>query len=179
MLDSVVKLTEKLTELFKYRAERRAQIFEDIIKPMYLAHKNVHWDYLSIFEAAKAELASDRALSEIAESLALRRIAEEAERHAILQHAKTLSVDKSLEECHPFFAATVDYFETTPFTQGGTHSSSLRMAVDNAAREQSVIQTNSSSKIDPWGNLTEAIERALIMLRKNWQCVSDEYAKSL
>src|SRR5207247_9712245 len=105
ILDSVVKLTEKITELLKYRAERRKLRFEHLIAPMYLALKKVHQDYLSVFETAKFELASDRSLSTIADSLEVRRRAEEAERRAVLQQAETFRTNASLVDCLSFLDA--------------------------------------------------------------------------
>ena len=100
MLDSVVRLTEKITELLKYRSERRARKFQYLIEPMHLALKKVHQDYLSVFETALNELSSDRSLSAIADSLEIRRRAEEAERRAILKQAEILLTNEFLQDCH-------------------------------------------------------------------------------
>jgi len=180
MIDSVVKLTEKVSELLKYRAERRTRKFKYLIEPTYVALKRVHQDYVSVFESAKNELASDRTLRAIADSLEIRRRAEEAERRAILQQAETMVSNMSLVECHSFFSAIVDYFHQTPFSGGSTPSHMLLHALRAAVNDEPVVLTTKpSGGRDPRDRLAEAIEDALSILRQNWEMVSIEYAKAL
>ncbi|OIQ98300.1 hypothetical protein GALL_197290 [mine drainage metagenome] len=179
MLDSVIKLTEKITELLQYRNERRARQFKILIEPTYLALKVVHQDYLSIFETARKELASGSPLSTVADLLESRRLEEEAERRAIIEHAKTMRLDKSLADYHSFFDAIIQYFRKTPFSGGSTPSNSFLHSLRDAANSQPLIQTNAPSGRNPRDSLVNATEHSLQMLRKNWEIVSTEYAKVL
>jgi len=179
LLDSVVKLTEKISELLRYRAERRGRRFKYLIEPMYMALKNVHQDYLSIFENSKRDLSSDLAFIAIADSLGARRLPEEAERRAILQQAEAMGHNESLADCRSFFKAVVDYFQETPFSGGNTPSSMLLQTLNDAANEHRIVQPLEPSGHSPRETLSKAIDLALEMLRRNWERVSSEYAKAL
>src|ERR1039457_1661903 len=179
MLDSVVKVAEKITELLNYRAKRRTQRFDKLIEPLFLALKKVHQDYLSVFETAKRQLASDCSLNEIADSLEVRRLAEETERRTLLQQAETFLTSESHADCQSFFNAMVEYFRKTPFSGGSTPSNAFLHTLKGAARKQSIIQSNTLSERDSREELSKEIERALSMLRQNWERVSSEYAKAL
>jgi len=176
MLDSVVKLTEKVTELLKYRSERRARRFVNIVEPMYANLKVIHQDYLRIFEGASTDLQSDRQLAEVAAVFKTRRIEEEAERRAILEHARTFAEDARLADFRLFFSSVIDYFTDTPFSGGNTPSNRLALAVAAAAGEERFAESARSLGDERRRKLEDAIELSLRMLRRNWEQVSTAYA---
>ena len=180
MIDSIVKLTEKVSELLKYRAERKTRKFKALIAPTYIALKQVHKDYLLIFEESIRDIASEKTLFAIAESLQKRRRAEETERRAILQQAETILANQSLADCHSFFDAITAYFRATPLSGGSTPSNMLLHTVRAAAQNEStIITTKPHIRSEERLKLTVAIEFTLSSLRHNWQTVSAEYAKAL
>jgi hypothetical protein len=180
MIDSFVKLTEKVSELLKYRAERKTRKFKTLIEPTYLALKQVHKDYLLIFEESINDLASDKTLLAIAESLQVRRREEEAERRAILQQSATILANQALAEYHSFFDAIAAYFRATPLSGGSTPSNKLLHALRAAAQDEpTVLTTKSRIRSEEKLNLTRSIEFTLSSLRQNWKIVSAEYAKAL
>lgn len=176
MLDSIVKLTEKITELVQYRSEKRARAFDKLVEPMYESLKLVHKDYLSIFETTKKELASGVRLTDVADSLSSRRLTEEAERRAILQHAETLTDDKALSAWQTFFTEVMRYFYRTPFSKGSTPSNMLLHRLQDA---QETLLRPSRHTSDARDNLLWAIDMTIEQLRENWERVSCEHAKSL
>jgi len=137
MLDSVIKLTEKATELLKYRSERRARRFDKLVEPMFQSLKTAHKDYALIFEDARCDLEADRPLAEVAAILRKRRLEEEAERRAALAQARQFAEEASLADLEPFFSAVVRYFGVTPFSGNNTPSSVLLGALEDAARSES------------------------------------------
>ena len=176
MLDSVIKLTEKVTELLKYRSERRARRFANIIQPMYEDLKAIHQDYLRIFEGASIDLQSDRPFAEIATFFKTRRIEEEAERRAILEHARTFAEDARLADFRLFFRSVIEYFTDTPFSGDNTPSNRLALALGSAAVEERFAESLHSLGDDRRGELASAIELSVRMLRRNWEQVSTAYA---
>lgn len=180
MIDSIVKLTEKISELLKYRAERKARKFKTFVEPTYLALKQVHKDYLLIFEESINDLASEKTLLAIAESLQKRRRVEEAERQAIIQQAETILANQAFADCHSFFNTITAYFRAAPLSGGSTPSNMLLHAVRAAAQnEPTVITTKPHIGSEKRLELTAAIKFTLSSLRHNWQTVSAEYARTL
>lgn len=175
MLDSVIKLIEKISEFLNYRAERQKSRFKELIEPMYEALKAVHKDYLLIFENCKKELESGQNVKSIADALVFRRIEAETERRAILQQADTLMSIENIDDYKRFFSAVVNYFSRTPFSGAGTPSNLLRRAISRAAeiRADDPLLGRSNEE------LLRSTEMILSLLRSNWEFLSAEYAKAL
>jgi hypothetical protein len=196
MLDSVIKLTEKATELLKYRSERRAKRFEKLVEPMFQSLKAVHKDYALIFEDARCDLEAGRPLAEVAATLRKRRLEEEAERRAALAQARQFAEEPSLADLEPFFSAVVRYFGVTPFSRNNTPSSVLLGALEDAARsEPSVARSPGAPKGPPTTPTTSMLhaiaqpesartreqlktgaEMGGRMLLQNWEQIAAAYA---
>lgn len=176
MLDSVVKLSEKVVELLKYRAERRARKFAHIVQPMFEALKAVHKDYLGIFESADAAIQSSKSLTEIARELNERRIQEEAERRAILASASTFIRDSEFLDLRPFFESVQKYFLSTPLSGGLTPTSLLLQAITRLARFDKVLPAERQYDDRDRESLEQAVQVGLRTLRQNWERVTSEYA---
>lgn len=175
MLDALVKLTEKFTELSKYRAERRERHFEKLVAPIYDGMIRVHQDYLSMFDGALRSLGAGTPFKDVAISLSRARLDDEAQRHAILNQANGLLDLEGLEAAKPFLHAVVNYFHDSPFSGGNTPSNMLLRTL--RALDGEVVVPILLFSSDPRESIERTIEMTLDQMRKNWATLSSEFAK--
>jgi hypothetical protein len=179
MLDSIIKLSEKIVELANYRANQRKMRFDQIVNPMYAVMKEVHKDYLQIFQKARSDISSGIPIANVAKELEIRRLDEEAERRAILRQAETMLVLEGLEDLRPFLGAVKDYFEKTPFSRKGTPSNTFVQILFGITKTNAEYLASEEKQ----NELVEYLQRSLVdvteSLRRNWERVSEEYAKSI
>ena len=179
MLDSVIKLTEKFAELLRYREERRARWFREIVNPTYQSLKTVHKDYLHSFQGLLKDVEAGQDLSSAAERFEQRRLSEESERQAIASLARELANDSKLDAYRTYFDAVIDYFGRAPFSRSTTPSSMLRGAVLRILESSSIELSVESTQERKRQELIAATNMALESLRENWETVSRRYAKAL
>jgi hypothetical protein len=175
MLDALIKLTEKFTELSKYRAERRERHFEKLVVPIYDGMIKVHQDYLSMFDDALRSLSAGTPFKDVAISLSRARLDDEAQRHAILNQANGLLDLDGLETAKPFLRAVVNYFRDSPFSGGNTPSNMLLQTLH--ALEGEVVVPDLLFRSDPRESIERTIEMTLDLLRENWTTLSSEFVK--
>jgi hypothetical protein len=178
VLDSVVKLSEKLVELLKYRSERKGRQFSLLIQPLFESLKVVHQDYLRVFENSRTELESGVPLATVATNVQTRRVEEEAERSAIREQAHTLTQDEALADFRPFFEAVVNYFQPGRFLRRSSRSVHWFMQLKAAAKAEGKIQLLRGDEPDQRLKLLLANEVQLRLLRKDWDDVCMQYAKA-
>jgi len=198
MLESVTGLIEKITELVKYRAERKNRQFEKIIGPIYIALAAVHQDYLNMFVDALTALRNGDSLQIIGAKLETRRLSEESERRAVFAQSQALYNDDSLKVFHPFLRVVLHYFQRTPFCKaecGSSVAQFLLTAIRSAAFGESRIKLDveiASLKEqreveerfgkhpgDERDRLTHLVEYELSQLRSNWNTIASEHASAL
>src|SRR5688572_2057140 len=102
MIDSLVKVAEKLVELGRLRDQRREHRFNAVVKPMFEALHEVHKDYLDLLQTAREAVASNTALADVLKVIEKRRLVEQGLRHDLLRQAHELLTVEALEDCHDF-----------------------------------------------------------------------------
>jgi len=110
MIDSLVKVSEKLADLLEYRARRRREIYTELVAPVYCLLQVAHSDYLAMFERCIEGLdGRELPLVEVACAFASERRGNETIRRDISAKAKVFGnggLDKAYGE---FFTAVSDY----------------------------------------------------------------------
>lgn len=175
MLDALVKLTEKIAELTKYRAERREQRFEKVIVPIYDGMVEVHQAYLSMFTECLRSVNSGVSLQEVAVALSRARVEDEAKRHALLNQVQGLSDVDALTDAGPFLQAIKRYFGDSPFARGNTPSYMLLETL--TALEGQVVVAGPRTRGAPRESLERTIDMTLEHLRLSWANLSNSFAK--
>jgi len=175
VLDAVLKLIEKISELARLRSEKKDRSFEKLVKPIYDSLKLVHKDYIHIFESAKKDIESGLRFKDVAEHLESKRLSEEPERHAILSQVEILAKDEKLSEWHSFFEGVIDYFRNIPFSGHSTPSVVLLQQLKKLEKNQFLFFEDVSTRKE----VIHSLEINLQHLRFSWERVSEEYAKSL
>jgi hypothetical protein len=169
MLDTFIKLIDKVVELLRYRTGRRGRRFSTLVDPFYENLKAIHKDYLQFFEDTHARLLAGRELSKISADFSKRRIIEESQRMSVIAQAEVLSREHRVEDLREFFKAVNFYFYVQPLSSAVTPSTVLELAM----RRASLITVDSQ---DSRVRLQEAIEVGMNALRENWRGVSAVYA---
>lgn len=173
MLDTLVKLTETLTHLLKYRAERTARTFDELVKPFFDDLKKIHQDYLGMLEKARSELKSDMPVGRIAMNLRERRLAEEPLRRSIAEQISVLVDSPSLKSYRQYFQAIMRYFDQSPFGGFSSPTTIVLRLIDAAAMAK--VDDDSENR----RRLLSVIEDILDEMRQHWILVSKEYAELL
>lgn len=181
MIDSLVKLAEKIGEWAKYRNERKEVRFKRLVEPSFEAMKAVHSDYLSFLEECLRAMKRGDPLKSVYETILVRRVEEEAERRAIQHQASTIYHDKSFAEFHNFYYEVEHYFELGPFGVG-TASSILSSRLRHAAEAESSVIVSPSRRAPAEAtreDLIQSFEGILEFLRERWNQVAAAYAGCL
>lgn len=180
MIDSVVKLAEKIAEWAKYRNERSHVRFKRLIEPTFEAMKAVHADYLSFLEECLQALRAGDSISSVADTLERRRLEQESERRAIEHQAEIIREDKDFSEFHDFFYDVEHYLHLSPFANG-TASSILRHVLHAAINAESSVAHSSAQRANKAGRdaVIKQFESALTHLRHHWADVARAYAECL
>jgi hypothetical protein len=84
MIDSSVKLLDKLVQFLNYRRASKEFAFVQLVVPTYENLKAIHEDYLQMFEWCKNELKKGTDIYVIADHLMKERLEQEALRQSIL-----------------------------------------------------------------------------------------------
>ena len=93
MLELVLKLVEKLTELVKLRQDAKARQFTDGVASVYREMEAIHSNYLTIFESALFELRKGTGFGAVAESLVTARVEHEALRRTMRAIVEVIHAD--------------------------------------------------------------------------------------
>jgi hypothetical protein len=198
MLESVTGLIEKLTELVKYRAERKNRQFEKIVSPIFIALTAVHQDYLNMFVDALTALRNGDSLQIVGAKLETRRLSEESERRAVFAKSQALYDDVSLKVFHPFLRVVLHYFQRTAFCKaecGSSVAQFLVTAIRSAAfgesrikldleiaslqEQREIEKLHGKRPGDERDRLVHLVEYELSRLRSNWDTIASEYASAL
>lgn len=190
MIDTIVKLAEKIAELLMYRSARRKERFGAIIEPMFTALQELHKDYLLMFEKVRQDLlANEVDLLTINQQLRTRRIEHEATRRSVQGLAKQLK----FLEFEEFLRAVQNYFHhpgPPPPDRMFTGSNMLQRRLDALERyrrrarklnierdlEENLFHHYDYQRV---GEGIRAVDQGLEQLRADWNRVAEAYAKAL
>lgn len=180
MIDSLLKVAEKIAEWARYRNERNQVRFKRLVEPTFEAMKVVHADYIGFLEECLRDLKAGKSVGSVSETLERRRLDQESERRAIESQAATIREDEDFAEFHSFFFDVEHYFHLSPFANG-TASSMLRNVLRRAiATESSVVHPSSSRNDRNDGDaVISQFESALGHLRYRWNDVARAYTECL
>jgi hypothetical protein len=180
MLDSLIKVAEKLLDLLKYRKQLREEQFAKSIDMVFQELTKVHQDYLRLFTTCAKALRDEKDLSKIADSLFDNRLEQEAMRRSIRALAESLAQNKRLKKFQSFFIEVNNYFHSGSIPQD-TRSSALLAELERCVREQRGEQFVSMefSVGEMHQFLSQVIETALSEIRQSWNELSRLHAKAL
>ena len=181
MIDSLVKLTEKIVELLKYRQTRKKLLFDEFAKPLYDQIAIVHQDYLSMLGKVKTALETGESLASICTTFSPDRSEKEAQRRAVRPLTNALLLDNKFAEFQPFLEA-VDHYFSGPGPTSSSYSIIVETELRAAQRREEVVNATFVGRLfnrrsdyveAPLRNVTNNIES----LRRYWGRIVEEYAK--
>jgi hypothetical protein len=180
MIDSLVKVAEKLVELLKYRKQLREEQFAKSIDMVFQELKNVHQDYLKLFSNCAQALREKEDLSQIADSLFANRLEHEAMRRSIRALAESLAQNKTLKKFQPFFMEVNNYFQSGTFPND-TRSSALLNELERCVRErrQGHFVSREFTPEELHQFVSQLVENTLTEVRASWDELSQLHAKAL
>lgn len=176
MIDSVVKLTEKLSELLKYREEQRERRFSVLAQPVFGSLKVVHKDYLDIFAESHSAIEGGQSLQAIADSVEARRLEEEAERSALSAKARVFASDPNLSDLQPFFGSALHYLRPERHFVRNSRTMLWLQQIRASVRAQSALYVPAADGIEERMRLRIQSELHLHQLRSDWDAVCAQYA---
>jgi hypothetical protein len=183
MIDTLVKIVEKLTQLIKYRKELREKQFEKLITPLYEDLQIVHSDYLKLLTEVLVAIQNDSKIEEIAKLLMTKRIEKESLRKNIIDFSDIFLKEKSLERFHPlltaikfyFYKRDIEYYENDSWTQvlfWYLESMADNQPLDSRQRLQ-------LEEEQPLKTLHYLVNEMLEEIRERWSNISRQYASLL
>jgi hypothetical protein len=183
VIDTFVKVVEKLIELATYREQRDQRIFKDLVTKLFDDMQIVHTDYLQMLEECARELMREKPLTHLAETLSRHRLQHEALRRRLQETARVLEGSKQLPRYREFFQWFSFYFSVREMS--GAHTTSLSSII--LGRVEDAIQHGRSMSdqevgIEPaelnW-ELFALVHDYLENTRRYWQRLCESYAKLL
>jgi len=181
MVDTFVKLIEKLTELAKYRKDLKDKSFDVLITQVFKDIKIIHTDYLKIFETCRIELSKNAELTEIAGKFMKDRIENEALRRNIIQSVEVFFKNEKLKKYTQFFWSVTSYFSRAEIHGRDTRSSMFLMDLERcikAEKTEDFLKTKVDYlRVENREMLLRIISGHLSDLREGWENVSKEYAE--
>jgi hypothetical protein len=186
MIDTLIQILDRLIQLLRVRGKRRARRFQELWEPTFRELRDVHGDYLAMFQACKQNLVriknneSDgvpvRGLEEIASELRRRRLEFEPVRRqliALINHTQNLELD---DGAHEFLNAILWYFPTganrsvpTWATETIARLEALLMSVENVEGAKSLLRPSIDSTLD-------YVSDTMRHQRRAWDRVAAAYA---
>ena len=109
MIDTLLKLLDRLIQLVKRRKEVEERTFELLIKPMYTDLETIHKDYLLMLEKCEVDLKENK-LKDIAKRLRTERLELEPLRFSISSFAASYLKNPKLSHYTFFFLGVSNYF---------------------------------------------------------------------
>jgi hypothetical protein len=186
MIDTLIQVLDRLIQLLRVRGKRRVRRFQEIWEPTFRELREVHGDYLAMFQTCKQDLVrimrseSDvprvRGLEEIANELRRRRLEFEPVRRqliALINHTQNLDLDDVTRE---FLEAILWYFPTGADRRVPTWAAetlarleALTMSVENEEGAESLLSPSIDSVL---GYLSGTMRHQ----REAWERVAAAYA---
>ena len=182
MIDSFVKIVEKLIELRRYREDRNRRLFNDTVSLIFKDIEEIHRDYLQMFSACEMSLEENESLSKIVKDFRKARLKYEPTRRRILIILAELAGKTELAQFQWLFFHMHSYFSKAdssvtvmaPMPSGFTRSSRhltfmertlqyARWAVDSSAYRRDIIFSTRE-----WRKRLES----------DWHQVCESYAKA-
>lgn len=180
MIDALLKIVEKLTELLKARQQLRERQFERLVAPLFKDLQTVHQDYLEMFTACRKALVEGDDLSIVAEHLMAERLVREALRASIRALAESFARIDQLGQFSEFFLKVHSYFLPSELLTGSVATDLLRQMDEWIEQEQraAFMPTGVDLKYARTF-LLESVDRTLEHLRRKWQEIASSYAETL
>ena len=173
MIDTLVKVTEKLAELLKYRSERHRRSFAELVEPIYAEMVRVHQDYLNLLGSTLSALEERRDLRQVAAELTEARRKQEATRRAASDMANELATMEVLKEYQVFFLAVGDYFLQAPLVGSTTPSTWLLFMLRQLAgrKVETLVEVDMPTEED----FVRAVESLRECLQECWSSIVKTY----
>lgn len=179
MIDSLIKIAEKCTELLHYREQQRERNFKALIEPMYEQLTIVHKNYLHIFNSIGIKLTNRVPLQEIIEELGTLRIEHEAYRRSIFGQAENLG--QAFPNYEKFFLSVQMYCHGAPGESCVSPASSLEWRLLRLVERRIVQQNDGSFPADATHRRQARVylNEVQARLRADWDRLVVEYSKLL
>jgi hypothetical protein len=183
MLDTLVKVVEKLIELLKHRREMEEKTFDLVVAPLYTDLMAIHGDYLRLFETCRQNLADRVELSRVAQELRHQRLEREALRDSVVSLVRVFRENERLRPYRDFFDTVTAYMsgyeDNAVHGRISSNSTSLLSAMETylAKRGNGLRRTPETPALDPYAWLKSSAETVLEHLRLKWDEVCTEYAR--
>ena len=181
MLDALVRVTEKLIELLKYRSEVREKRFRNQIEPLFESLREVHQDYLDLFTACRKELEGEAKLGSIVEHILKRRLEHEPLRRSVIQMAYVFAKKDVPTALMQLFQEVEVYFfrsmPKAPSTPGSDLVTSMYSLAVEERRSEFMLRD-----FDRWGareTLIAMVDRTLNDIRESWDRLALLYAEAV
>jgi hypothetical protein len=191
MIDLFLRLIDKLTELVKYKSELRKKQFDLLISPLYQDLKEIHENYLRMFETCKIELQKGTDPLIVYKKISLDRLEKEALRRSIFEKAVILKDKKHLKPYHLFFEKICHYFEYSIDVNPQIYSSCPESFISNSARLLKILDSIINGRVSKSAlfknrsmqnvneHILEFIDLTLKKIRKNWSAITKSYTEIL
>ena len=181
MIESLVRIVEKLTDLAEYREQKRLREFDEAVRDLYTDVQTVHTDYMRMLEHCLAQLRRGEPLEMIGDVLTEERVTHEALRQKIRSIVDAYRDDSSWRYWN-FYRLIGNYFMIGYVRPGSSALLSLRDEIVEATLEARRLEESSVRTADHIATeqlMSFLSNEAIARLRKSWIELSAEYARLL
>ncbi len=176
MLDLILQLYSKISDLSGYLKNQEYERFEQIIKPFFEDMENIHKDYLLIFGSTKRYLQNGE-ISKASENLSVLRENHYNLRVYVRAVASELLKIKRLKKYHALLLSISDYFsELGAITFSKTREYDIRLI---KLKNYLDLAQNEQEKARKLSELIEEIDKLIEHITLSWSKISMEYGKLL
>lgn len=188
MVDLIIKLIEKLSELAVISSKQKISKFDNLIKPIYNDLEKIHQDYISMMENAILILKENNDISEAKKSIIKDRLNKKSLRIKIIEFSNILILNKNLKQYSNFFNSIRSYFYKDDPRHAeikNINTYSYMLMNDFFETEENILKASMFDEIDDdeKANYSKDLQDLIISyiesLDNSWRNISKQYINLL
>jgi hypothetical protein len=168
MVDALIRVIDRLTQLLEITKRFNRQIFEDHIGPIYKDLQVIIDDYREIILAIETKLNTGVTIEKLLDELVLRREKYARVRDEVKKYAHALADAKLNEDVYEFARSCLDLFQFEPTMPRGSY---VQSAITSLMEDIDFVTTYPSEK----RSLSRLINEYKLRLGYHWNDVSWKY----
>jgi hypothetical protein len=170
MIDIVLQLVDRLTQLVKIREERKDKQFRELAQRLFTDLETVHKDYLIFLESARSSLMQREDIRDVLARFEKDRLQQEPLRRRLWQLLEAARDQEKFKPLERFLHANARYFAAASPARDQHEWFTISRIIEKVLRGLEEGQRQSA---------INGIDAYLMVIRHDWDVVAREYARLL
>jgi hypothetical protein len=181
MIDSIVKIADKLTQLLALQKKHKEEKFEVFVQPIFEEMKLVHQDYMSMFNGCRAMLLTNEPVSSVLERLMSDRVEKIEPRSRVISLSESFLASRELSTYSDFYESIQDYFTSTDMQGHNSPSSHVIVEIEDwiDRKGKKDIERMHIGHEGGYQILRSLVEKRISILEHKWAAVLRAYGQTL